>query len=142
LNILGAQLERLLIEERIDLPAVERKLREAMEYKVQMELAEIKFRVDLKNSLGSAKWEAWEKYAWYMEEQYQEEFGLDEKIAETITAILQIEYELDEGEGLRDRERRQMEKKLQELEGWIFEEIGEEEYLRWKEEWFEAEEED
>jgi hypothetical protein len=56
LNILKAQLEKLLADPDPDMKQVEKLLRDSVEWKVKSELAEINKRVQVRKILGEGKW--------------------------------------------------------------------------------------
>jgi hypothetical protein len=56
LNILKAQLEKLLAGIDPDMRQVEKLLRDSTEWKVKSELAEIKKRVEIRKLIGEEKW--------------------------------------------------------------------------------------
>ena len=57
LNLIQAQLEKLLYPVEVDLKEVEALLRASLEFKLKAELAEIKRRVEWRKLLGEEKWE-------------------------------------------------------------------------------------
>ena len=56
LNLLKAQLEKLLFNIEVDMKRVERLLRQSIEWKLKAELAEIKRRVELRKLFGEERW--------------------------------------------------------------------------------------
>lgn len=56
LNLRKAQLEKLLFPIDVDMEAVERVLRESLEWKYKADLAEIKARVEIRKIMGEEKW--------------------------------------------------------------------------------------
>ncbi len=56
LNILRAQLEKLLAGADPDMKQVEKLLRDSVEWKVKVELAEINKRVQIRKLIGEEKW--------------------------------------------------------------------------------------
>ena len=63
LNLVKAQLEKLLFPANADLGQVEILLRSSLEWKLKAELADIKLRVELRKLLGE---ERWERYLWLL----------------------------------------------------------------------------
>lgn len=63
LNLVKAQLEKLLFPANADLGQVEILLRSSLEWKLKAELADIKLRVELRKLLGE---ERWERYLWFL----------------------------------------------------------------------------
>ena len=56
LNLRKAQLEKLLFPVNVDMNAVEKILKESLEWKYKAELAEIKARVEIRKIMGEEKW--------------------------------------------------------------------------------------
>ncbi len=56
LNLLKAQLEKLLFDIDVDMNSVERLLRQSIDWKLKAELAEIKRRVELRKLFGEERW--------------------------------------------------------------------------------------
>jgi hypothetical protein len=56
LNLLKAQLEKLLFDIDVDINSVERLLRQSIDWKLKSELAEIKRRVELRKLFGEERW--------------------------------------------------------------------------------------
>ncbi len=56
LNLLKAQLEKLLFDIDVDMNSVERLLRQSIDWKLKSELAEIKRRVELRKLFGEERW--------------------------------------------------------------------------------------
>ena len=56
LNLYKAQLEKLLYSANVDMKEVEKILRESLEWKMQIELATIKSRVEVRRILGEERW--------------------------------------------------------------------------------------
>ena len=63
LNLVKAQLEKLLFPVDVDLRQVEKLLHTSLEWKLKAELAEMKLRVELRKLLGE---ERWERYLWFL----------------------------------------------------------------------------
>jgi hypothetical protein len=57
LNLLKAQLEKLLFDVNVDMQKVERILRESIEWKLKSELAEIKRRIEIRKIFGEQRWQ-------------------------------------------------------------------------------------
>ena len=57
LNIAKAQLEKLLFPVDVDMKAVEKLLRSTIEWRLQLELTEIRWRVEVRKKLGDEKFE-------------------------------------------------------------------------------------
>ena len=57
LNIAKAQLEKLLFPVDVDMKAVEKLLRSTVEWRLQLELTEIRWRVEVRKKLGDEKFE-------------------------------------------------------------------------------------
>jgi len=56
LNLLKAQLEKLLFDIDVEMNSVERLLRQSIDWKLKSELAEIKRRVELRKLFGEERW--------------------------------------------------------------------------------------
>jgi hypothetical protein len=56
LNLLKAQLEKLLFDVNVEMREVEKLLRDSMEWKIKAELAEIRRRVELRKIFGEERW--------------------------------------------------------------------------------------
>jgi hypothetical protein len=56
LNLLKAQLEKLLFDIEVDMNRVEKLLRQSIEWKLKSELAEIRRRVELRKLFGEERW--------------------------------------------------------------------------------------
>ena len=56
LNLIQAQLEKLLFPVDADLKAIELKMKESMEWRVKVELAKIRVRVESRKLLGESRW--------------------------------------------------------------------------------------
>ncbi len=56
LNLLKAQLEKLLFSIEVDMNQVEKLLRQSIEWKLKSELAEIRRRVELRKLFGEERW--------------------------------------------------------------------------------------
>lgn len=81
LNVLKAQLEKLLLEAEPDMRQVERLLQSSIEWKLKNEMAEIRRRVEIRKVLGEQKWEqlvrAWR--AWRLRNGARERVAEDRK---------------------------------------------------------------
>ena len=56
LNLVKAQLEKLLFDIDVDMNSVERLLRRSIDWKLKSELAEIKRRVEIRKLFGEERW--------------------------------------------------------------------------------------
>ena len=56
LNLLKAQLEKLLFDIEVDMNQVEKLLRQSIEWKLKSELAEIRRRIELRKIFGEERW--------------------------------------------------------------------------------------
>jgi len=55
-NLIKAQLEKLLFPPDADIRAIEQKMKESLEWRLKMEIANIKMRVEARKLLGEARW--------------------------------------------------------------------------------------
>lgn len=57
LNLYKAQLEKLLFPAEVDMKEVERLLKASLEWKLKLEFAEVRKRVEIRKILGEDRWE-------------------------------------------------------------------------------------
>ena len=55
-NLIKAQLEKLLFPPDADLRAIEQKMKESLEWRLKIEIANIKLRVEARKLLGEPRW--------------------------------------------------------------------------------------